>query len=132
MQPEPGTIAATAWSFWVQLNNGHIDEALDLLDDDGVYWVAQAGPRRDRNMAAMRKLFRRIAERFPMQMTLLDAIETGDRVALEVESYVELPTGLYNNRYVFIMTVRRGKIVEVHEYLDTNHADAILIPALKG
>jgi ketosteroid isomerase-like protein len=52
----------------------------------------------------------------------------GDRVALEAESYGELANGkVYNNQYHVLMEIRNGKIQAVREYMDTQHAHAVLV-----
>jgi ketosteroid isomerase-like protein len=141
--PEDGTLSrneasmtdemsteGTAWQFWDHLGHGRVDDALDLLDDDGLYWVSTYGARDDRPMASMKKFFRRTAEMVPMRFTKRDALVSGDRVALEIESYADTPLGVYNNCYCFIMTVRDGKIVRINEYVDTLHASQVLIPQI--
>jgi uncharacterized protein len=122
---------AIAWSFWALMSDGRTEEALALLDDDGVYWVSTIDARDDRPMATMKEFFRQTAELVPMKFTRHDALVAGERVALEIESYAETDFGLYNNRYCFIMTVRGGKIVAVREYVDTKHAAEVLIPQIR-
>jgi len=52
----------------------------------------------------------------------------GDRVAVEAESYGETANGkVYNNMYHFLVEVRGGKIQAVREYLDTIHAQDVLV-----
>jgi ketosteroid isomerase-like protein len=120
-----------AWSFWSLLGEGRVEEALALLDDDGFYWVSSFGDRDDRPMRTMKEFFRRAVAAVPMTFTKRGALVSGDRVALEVESYAQTPEGLYNNCYCFIMTVHDYKIVRVNEYVDTQHAANVLIPQIK-
>ena len=50
----------------------------------------------------------------------------GDRVAVEAEGHAELNDGrVYSPQYHFLVTVREGKILEVREYMDTQHASEI-------
>lgn len=60
-------------------------------------------------------------------------IEEGDRVVCEAVGKSKLKDGpRYDNEYVFVMTIRDGKIVEVHEYFDTVLADKTVGPVLAG
>ena len=120
-----------AWSFWALLGEGRVDDAVDLLDEDGVYWVSTFDARGERPMATMKDFFRKVIPAVPMTFTKHDALVSGDRVALEVESFADTPLGVYNNRYCFIMTVRNGRIVRVHEYVDTKHAAEVLLPLIR-
>jgi uncharacterized protein len=47
----------------------------------------------------------------------------GDRVAIEGETRTELKDGrVYNNKYHFLLVFEEGRIKEVREYHDTQHA----------
>jgi ketosteroid isomerase-like protein len=51
-----------------------------------------------------------------------------DRVAIEVESRGMHVSGRpYHNEYHFLMRIRDGRIVEFKEYLDTLHANEVLL-----
>jgi ketosteroid isomerase-like protein len=112
------------------LGEGRVDEAMTLLDDEGIYWVSTIDQREERPMAKMKRLLRTTSTAVPMKFTKHDSMVDGDRVALEIESYAETPRGVYNNRYCFIMTVRGGKIVRINEYVDTKHAAEVLVPLI--
>ena len=63
-----------------------------------------------------------------LEMRLRAMTAEGDRVAAEVESYGENPDGsVYNNEYHFLFIVRDGKMVQVKEYLDTQHTFAVFL-----
>ena len=50
-------------------------------------------------------------------------IAEGDRVAVEAESFATHVSGKpYNNKYLFLMRFRDGKLIEMIEYLDTELA----------
>jgi ketosteroid isomerase-like protein len=50
-------------------------------------------------------------------------IAEGDRVAVEAESFATHVSGKpYNNKYLFLMRFRDGKLIEMNEYLDTELA----------
>ena len=51
-----------------------------------------------------------------------------DRVAIEAESRGTHVSGKpYHNEYHFLMRIRDGRIVEFKEYLDTLHANEVLL-----
>ena len=117
-----------ARSFFERLHARDVQGALDTLSDDVSYWIVG---RRDvipssgtHNKERMTRMFAAMMERFVngMDMTVKNAIAEGDQVALEVEGYGPLKNGrVYNNQYHVLMRIRGSKIVEVHEYLDTQH-----------
>ncbi len=46
----------------------------------------------------------------------------GDKAAVELESYVVLIDDIvYNNHYHMLLKIRDDKIIEIKEYLDTQH-----------
>jgi uncharacterized protein len=117
-----------ASSFCERFSAGDIQGVLDTLSDDVDYWILG---RRDvipssgqRDKARITRVFNAMCERLEgnLRMTVKSAIAEGDRVAMEVESYGTLKNGrIYNNQYHMMMRIDGGKIVEVHEYLDTQH-----------
>jgi len=49
----------------------------------------------------------------------------GDRLVVEAESFATHVSGKpYNNKYLFLMRFRDGKLIEMKEYLDTQLAAA--------
>ena len=54
----------------------------------------------------------------------------GERVAVEAESFGTHASGLpYHNTYHFLVVIRDGKIRRFKEYMDTMHADEVLVKA---
>ncbi len=114
--------------FFERLDANDIPGALDTLSDDVSYWIAgrrevipTAGTHDKTRMA---RIFNAMMEQLEngMRMTVKSAIAEGDRVALQVESLGTLRNGrVYNNQYHMLMRIADGRIVEVHEYLDTQH-----------
>jgi ketosteroid isomerase-like protein len=80
-------------------------------------------------------LFRRMDARLEngLNMTVKSVIAEDDDVALEVESHGELKNGnQYRNEYHTLMRFSDGKIRQVREYMDTQHAYEIwLRPAAR-
>lgn len=115
------TTEQLAWSYFELCGQGKIEEALDLLDDEGSWWDVLT-----RDEVLMKKHKAIIAEALsivPMTFELHSSTEKGDTAILEVESHAPLPDGdEYNNLYCFIVKVKDGKILTVREYNDTNHA----------
>jgi ketosteroid isomerase-like protein len=133
--PSPGRSRADsvqlAWGLWEHLGADRLDEGLALLDDGGTWWEMSTRSRHP--MAQMKLVLRETFQIVPMSFEHVDAIVEGDRVALMVESHADLPDGgRYNNVYTFITTLDpdRDVIVGIHEYVDTLHASATLIPAV--
>jgi ketosteroid isomerase-like protein len=64
-----------------------------------------------------------------LQLTVHSAIAEGDQVAVECEGNATTAAGTrYDNRYVFVFTLRQGKIVLVNEYFCTVLANEVLWP----
>jgi ketosteroid isomerase-like protein len=114
---------------FARLSASDINGVMDLLADDAT-WRVPGKPERlpvagvyDKNR--LRRLFDRMLEQLEsgLAMTVVDSIAEGDRVAVEVTSAGDLRNGrTYRQEYLFLMTVRGGKITAVREYLDTQHA----------
>ena len=57
-------------------------------------------------------------------------VAEGDRVAVETESYADLPGGRkYNNLYHFLLVIRGGKVESVREYTDLLYAKELIFAA---
>lgn len=57
-------------------------------------------------------------------------VAEGDRVAVETESYADLPGGRsYNNVYHFLLIIRDGKVEIVREYTDLLYAKELVFAA---
>ncbi|MBI4514397.1 MAG: nuclear transport factor 2 family protein [Deltaproteobacteria bacterium] len=63
-----------------------------------------------------------------LQFTITAMTAEGERVAVEAESDGRHASGKrYHNQYHFLVIVRDGKIVQLKEYMDTMHAQAVLL-----
>lgn len=123
-----------ALSFWENFSTGKAEAALALLDDNATWWIAGkpelfplAGTK---TKAQFAELLKGIGSAMPkgLRVTPKAITAEGDRVALEAESYGELANGkVYNNQYHVLMEIRNGKIQAVREYMDTQHAHAVLV-----
>jgi ketosteroid isomerase-like protein len=114
--------------YWRQINEKQSSEVLELCSDDFVFWF----PGTDggfQTMEQARESFDSIFQIFPtgLVFTLYEMTAEGDRVALEAESHGVHKSGRkYNNHYHFLFRVRDGKIAEIREYGDTQHARDVL------
>ena len=62
---------------------------------------------------------------------IVSLTEEGDRVVCETKGSSELVTGQpYNNEYVFIFTLRDGRVCGIREYFDTKLVDETMGPML--
>jgi ketosteroid isomerase-like protein len=106
-----------------------IDGVMDLLAADAT-WRVPGKPELNRaagdyDKDRLRKLFERMLSQLVsgLKMTVLGTVAEGDRVAAEVESSGDLRNGRqYRQQYHFLIEFRDGKIANVREYLDTQHA----------
>ncbi|OFV87839.1 MAG: hypothetical protein A3J75_05790 [Acidobacteria bacterium RBG_16_68_9] len=63
-----------------------------------------------------------------LTFTVTGITAEGERVAIEAESHGRHVSGkTYHNQYHFLMIVRNGKVAEFKEYLDTMHANDVLV-----
>lgn len=109
-----------AWAYFERLNESDYQGAAATLADDGVWWTCLS--RTETTMAEHKALFPAALSAVPMRFVLHNAYAEGDTVILEAESHADLPDGrLYNNLYVYIVTIRDGLISAVREYSDTKH-----------
>lgn len=66
---------------------------------------------------------------FPMGVRheIRGIVAEGDRVAVETESYADLPGGRkYNNLYHFLLVIRGGRVESVREYTDLLYAKEVI------
>lgn len=111
--------------FWQTFSAGDYDAAVDMLADDGTWWVggstALSGTYTKPQFAELLGNVTPLAPKgiavTPKQLTA-----EGNRVSVEAESYGEITNGkVYRNVYHFMMEIENGKFSAVREYLDTEH-----------
>jgi ketosteroid isomerase-like protein len=116
------------WSYFDLSNQAKFSESQDLLHDAGTWW--SIGTRIAIPMAQQKMAFAATRGILSVHFTLIDAVEDGDKVVLELESRGEIPGGgIYENAYLFKVKVWEGSLLHVREYADTKAADK-LPPAL--
>jgi hypothetical protein len=113
------------------LSRADTDWVLEHYADDMVMWTAGSLPiSGTHTKKEIRGLMDGILGAFPgglrFEIKTLTAEE--DRVAIEAESRGMHASGRpYHNEYHFLMRIRDGRIVEFKEYLDTLHANEVLL-----
>jgi ketosteroid isomerase-like protein len=75
-------------------------------------------------MVQQKKAFAATMGILSIHFTLIDAVEGGDKVVLELESRGEIPGGgIYENVYLFKVKVWEDSLLHVREYADTKSAE---------
>jgi ketosteroid isomerase-like protein len=120
-------------SFFENLSAGRLDAALDLLDEDAVWWVSGnpdylplAGTYRKKELVGMVAM---VGAAMPngIRLTVTSSTAEDDRVAVEAHVEGVSPKGkVYDNRNFFAVEVHDDKIRSVREYFDTTHTNEVL------
>jgi uncharacterized protein len=123
-----------ALSFFAHLSAGEIEAALDLIADDVVWWLAgkpeQFTIAGNKNKAQFAEMLATIEKGMPngIRLTITGATAEGDRVAVEMNADGVSASGKeYHNEYHDLLEVRDGKIHAGREYLDTAHAQEVIV-----
>jgi uncharacterized protein len=123
---------AVAFTFFERFTASDIEGALDTMTEDATWWIP--GKKEQSPSAGLYskdrigRLFGRMmgALESGLKMTVISCIAEGDSVALEVVSAGDLKNGRkYRQEYHMLLKFRRGKIMSVREYLDTQHANDV-------
>lgn len=120
-----------AEAFFAALNRADSAAIATLYADDAVLWTAGTLPISGRFTKAQAiQGMDQILSLFPegLTFTVTGITAEGERVAIEAESHGRHVSGkTYHNQYHFLMIVRNGKVAEFKEYLDTMHANDVLV-----
>ena len=120
-----------AKNFLDALSRGDWDFVEDAYADDVVIWTPGSMPfsgTHTKDGVADIKIW--LTGVFPEGLKFIVKAMTaeGDRVAVEAESYGKHVNGkIYNNHYHFLMVIRDNRIYELKEYMDTMHANEVLV-----
>lgn len=116
--------------FLEKFSAGDHAAALEMMAEDGTWWVAGSMPiSGTKTKAEFQQLLGGVGEMIDGPLTISPYAMTaeGKRVAVEATSSAEHVNGKsYRNEYHFLFVVKNGKISEVKEYLDTIHANDVL------
>jgi ketosteroid isomerase-like protein len=125
-----------AREFFAALSNADVAKLDELYAEDFELWTAGTLPlsgTRGRAEALAGMDF--VAALFPkgIRFTIQAMTAEGERVAVEAESHGIHSSGLpYHNQYHFLIVIRDGKIRRFKEYMDTMHADEVLVKATQA
>jgi hypothetical protein len=122
-----------ARQFFAALNRADSAAITTLYADDAVLWTAGTLPFSGRFTKAQAiQGMDAILSLFPegLAFTIKAMTAEGERVAIEAESHGRHVSGkTYHNQYHFLMIIRDGKVAEFREYMDTMHANDVLVGA---
>ncbi|MEQ9464492.1 MAG: nuclear transport factor 2 family protein [Haliea sp.] len=111
--------------FWKAFSESRFDDALEMVADDGTWWVPGSGEgageyAKDEFAASIKGIGEYAPNGIRVTVSVLTA--EGDRVAMEAECYGKLANGkVYNNFIHVLHMIRDGKLVKIREYMDTQH-----------
>ena len=113
------------------LSNADVDFVKETYSDDFRIWVTGSLPFSGTNdKAGAVAGMPAVLDLFPngLKFEIVAMTAEGDRVAIEATSRGTTASGgEYRQEYHFLMRARDGQIVEWKEYMDTEHARAILV-----
>jgi hypothetical protein len=128
-----------ALAFLENLSTGKVDAALDLIADDVVWWLAgkpeQFALAGRKDKAQFAEMLSQIEAGMPngIRLTVTGVTAEGDRVAVEMNADGVSATGKeYHNQYHDLLEVRAGQIHAGREYLDTAHAQEVIVESALG
>lgn len=122
---------------WFEALNASDIEALTALytEETEVWTAGDTSISGTRRAAELMALAGEVLALFPegLQFEVLSLTAEEDRVAAEAVSRGRHISGqLYQNRYHFLITVSAGHIVQVKEYMDTQHMKDVLLQGDPG
>ena len=113
------------------LSRADVERAKELYAEDFMLWTAGSLPfsgssNRDQALEGMTAILGLFPDGITFTVKALTA--EGERVAIEAVSEGTTFRGdPYRQEYHFLMRARDGKLVEFREYMDTEHARAVLV-----
>lgn len=119
-------------SFFERMYEGNQQGMAELLDDDLVWWTPGAlfGFSGKRGKSEVLDAIGAVSSLFPqgLKLNLTRILEQGDEFAIEAVGDAVTTTGLvYKNVYVFTLSLKDGRIIRFHEYMDTGYSQAVLV-----
>ncbi len=120
-----------AQEFFAALSRADRTAIAKLYSDDATLWTAGSLPFSGTfTKAQALEGMGAILGLFPegLQFTITGMTAEDERVAIEAESRGHHINGkMYHNQYHFLMIIRDGKVAAFKEYMDTMHANAVLV-----
>ena len=114
--------------FFEIFSSGDVPALLDAMADGGSWWVSgrlegMSGRYDKASFGPLVEGAKAIYKSGSLAITPVSMIAEGDRVAVEATGLAELADGrTYTSHYHFLVTISAGKVFEVREYMDTQHA----------
>lgn len=117
-------------AFFDAMQRGDADAIADTYADDGrVVTMGNTLISGSRGKEEIRGFAGGVLEAFPqgLTFTILNITAEDDRVAVEATSEGMHASGQpYSNHYHFLLTWRNGELLELKEFMDTEHATDVL------
>ena len=118
------------------LSSLKMEAVLDAAAED-VRWFVLGGTYfgETLNKEQLRKSLRSVAIGVPggLNLKISRIIAEGDNVVVEAEGNAPTAGGkIYHNKYVWVLTIRNGKVVEGREFMDTMHVLETFGPVMRG
>jgi ketosteroid isomerase-like protein len=131
-EPDPAANRALVERYFEMMQTGSPE--IESLFDQDVCWVApQSSPvgRRHEGKAAVLALMGTGVGLYDMSQPMNLEVEAiaaeGDRVFVELSLAATTGAGQpYRNDYVFVFRIAEGRIIEIHEHLDTLYTQRML------
>ena len=120
-----------ASNFIDALSSGDPQKILNLYTDDATVWTAGSLPfsglhPREAVVALCEGLLGAFPGGLRFDVTAMTA--ENERVAIEAEGHGQHVSGnVYDQKYHFLLILRDGKVAEMKEYFDTEHARQVLL-----
>lgn len=117
--------------FFKTFSTGNVPAIVEAMAADGSWWVSgrlegMSGRYTVAGLAPLLEGANAGYKAGALRITPTGMIAEGNKVAVEADGFAELLDGRkYDCQYHFLITVRGGKVAEVREYMDTQHAKEI-------
>jgi hypothetical protein len=114
--------------FFEIFSSGDVPALLDAMADGGSWWVSgrldgMSGRYDKASFGPLVEGAKALYKSGSLAITPVSMIGEGGRVAVEAKGFAELADGrAYSPQYHFLVTIKDGKVFEVREYMDTQHA----------
>jgi len=118
------------------LSHLEVDAVLDTIADDATWFVLGGTYFGETlNKELLRKSMRAVGVGVPggLNLKISRIIAEGDNVVIEAEGNAPTAGGkTYRNKYVWVLTIRNGKVVEGREFMDTLHVLETFGPVMRA
>ncbi len=127
----PETNKALVARFFETFSTGNVSAIMAAMAADGSWWVSgklqgMSGSYTTAGLAPLLEGANAGYKARALKITPTGMIAEGDKVAVEATGFAELLDGrIYDCQYHFLIRIRGGKVADVREYMDTQHAKEI-------